>query len=309
MRHQWKVFWSAERASALQSGGLLTEEPACRIFGYCMGIRLAATCHGSGTMKRHIYFHVFSCLLLAATSASAQHCAPIVESYLSQISIGHNKKYTALELEVEYAKLGGRYHPKYQIYLLAYLTKNEDRVPAPLPADFIDTKVVYVLHTEAIKQAKDGNYDFRVRFDMTELAQKIIELGHLTDADRADPGGWGSYTDSFRLAIFIPFLDDSTYSVLDSLPQDRHECHHRGQRELLFQQLPYSFTIHYGMVLAARPPRLPEGQYRVQINQDKPIKANDRVEPGVFGQRTKLLEAHKPLAALPPSQELVRRPF
>ena len=223
-------------------------------------------------MKRHVYFHVLSCLLLAGSSASAQHCAPIVESYLSQISIGPNKKRTALELEVEYAKVGGRRHPSYQIYLLAYLAKNEDQVPAPLPADFIDTKVVCVLHTEAIQQSKDGNYDFRVRLDMTELAQKIIELGHLTDADRADPGGWGSYNDSFRLAIFIPFLDDSTYSVVDSLPEDRHECNYLRRRELLFQQLPYSFTIHYGMVLAARPPRLPEGQYRIQINQDQPIK-------------------------------------
>ena len=223
-------------------------------------------------MKRHIYFYVLTCLLLAASSASAQHCAPIVESYLSQISIGPDKKRTALELEIEYAKVGGRRLPAYQIYLLAYLAKNEDRVPAPLPADFVDKEVVCVLHTEVIKLAKDGNYDFAVQLDMTELAQKIIELGHLTDADRADPGGWGSYKDSFRLAIFIPFLDDSTYSVLDGLPDDRHECNYLRRRELLFQPLPYSFTIHYGIVLAARPPRLPEGQYRIQINQDQPVK-------------------------------------
>jgi len=38
-----------------------------------------------------------------------------VESYLSQISIKHNEEHQALDLTVEYSKVGGRPMPKYQI--------------------------------------------------------------------------------------------------------------------------------------------------------------------------------------------------
>jgi len=205
-----------------------------------------------------------------------------VESYLSQISIKHNEKHQALDLNVEYSKIGGATKPKYQIYLLAYLVKNEHRVPAPLSADFIDKQVVRILHTEAVEQNKDGSYDFDLQLNMTELAQKIIELGRLTEDDRDAHGRWGFYKDRFRLAVFVPFLEDRIYSVLDCLPEDKHECNHDGRRTLLFQPLPYSFTIHFGTVLAD-PFQLAEGTYRIQINQAKPIKDRRRRQQTVGG--------------------------
>ena len=209
---------------------------------------------------------LLSCVVLMVTPARAQHCPPIVESYLSQISVKHDSKDQALDLKVEYSKTGGQPKPKYQIYLLAYLEKNEHRVPAPLPADLIDKHVVRVLHTQAVERNKDGTYEFDLRLDMNELARKVIDLGHLTDKDREAPGGWGYFKDRFRLAVFVPFLEDRTYSVLDSLPKDKHECNYTRRRAPLFQQLPCAFSVHFGIVQAVQ---RAEGDYYIQINEAK----------------------------------------
>jgi hypothetical protein len=225
-----------------------------------------------------------TCVVLVAAPARAQHCAPIVESFLSQISIAHDSTNQALDLKMKYSKTGGQAKAKYQIYLLAYLEKNESRVPAPLPADLIDKQVVRVLHTEAVKRSKDGSYDFELRLNMNDLAKKIIGLGHLTEKDREAPGGWGSFKDNFRLAVFVPFLEDSTYSVLDGLPEDRHECNYTRERALLFQPLPYSFSIHFGIVQARE---LAEGKYYIQINQPQPTEG-----PQPRGQTAEKPEVH-----------------
>lgn len=214
---------------------------------------------------------VLSCFVLTVTPASAQHCPPIVESFLSQISVRHDSQDQALDLKLEYSKTGGQPKPAYQIYLLAYFEKNEHRVPAPPPADLIDKQAMRVVHTGAIKRNKNGRYELELRLDMNELAKKIIELGGLTEKDRENPGGWGYLKDNFRLAVFIPFLEDRTYSVLDGLPEDKHECNYTRERALLFQPLPYSFGIHFGTVLAVR---LAEGNYYIQINQAKLLRAS-----------------------------------
>ncbi len=212
---------------------------------------------------------VLSCSIFMVVTAEAQHCPPIVESYLSQVSIKHDAKDQALELKLEYSKTGGQPKQKYQIYLLAYLEKNAHRVPARRAADLIDKEVVRVLHTQAIERNDRGTYEFQRRLNMTELAKGIIELGRFTEKDRESPGGWGSFKDKFRLAVFVPFLEDRTYSVLDGLPAEKHECNYTGERALLFQPLPYSLSIHFGTVLGAQ---LAEGAYYIQINEAKPFQ-------------------------------------
>ena len=200
-----------------------------------------------------------SCLIFMIVTAEAQHCPPIDESYLGQVSIRHAAGNQALELNVEYSKTGGQPKEKYQVYLLAYLEKNADRVPAPSPADLIDKQVVRVLHTQAIERNDRGTYEFQRRLLMTELAKSVIELGRLTEKDREDFGGWGRYKDRVRLAVFVPYLEDKTYSVLAELPAYKHECPAgggAGERSLLFQPLPYSLSIHFG---AAHGAKLPEG--------------------------------------------------
>ena len=217
---------------------------------------------------------VLFCVLSMVAAAEAQHCPPIEESYLSQVSIKHAAGDRALEVKVEYSKTGGQTKEKYQMYLLAYLEKNADRVPAPSPADPIDKQIVCVLHTQAIERNDRGTYEFQRRLLMTELAKSVIELGRLTEKDREDFGGWGRYKDRVRLAVFVPYLEDKTYSVLAELPAYKHECptgEGAGKRSLLFQPLPYSLSIHFG---AAHGARLPEGVYYIQINQ-----IHDRPQP------------------------------
>lgn len=174
----------------------------------------------------------------------AQHCAPIWESYLSEISVRHDAKQKAINVKIEYTKHGRAPHSKYQAYLLAYLEKNEGRALSPPPADLINKQVVCVLHTQVIELNKGGAFDFAVQLNVNDLAKKIIELGHLTEKDRLDD--WGVYKDRFHMAVFVPFLADQTYSVLKGLPEDKHECNWDHSRALFYQPLPYYFTIHYG---------------------------------------------------------------
>ncbi len=220
-------------------------------------------------MKPMTLLAVLSCFLFMVAAVEAQHCPPIVESYLSQVSIKHDAKDQALDLTLEHAKTGGQPKPKYQVYLLAYLEKNAHRVPAPLPADLLDKQVVRVLHTQAVARNDRGTYECQWCLNMNELAKSIIELGRFTEKDRESPGGWGSFKDKFRLAVFIPFLEDRTYSVLGGLPENKHECNYTRERALLFQPLPYSFSIHFGTVQAVH---LAEGNYYLQINQAQPIQ-------------------------------------
>jgi len=221
-------------------------------------------------MKLLVRLSLLSCFVLATAAAHAQHCAPIVESFLSRVSVQHDYKNDAIDLSVEYSKIGGRSMAKYQVYLLAYLEKNEHRIPAPPPAKFIDKEVVLILHTETIKRKAGSKYDFDLQLDTNELARKIINFAKFTKEDEQGLGSWKSFKDKFRLAVFVPFLEDRDYSVLPDLPEDKHECNYPNNRALLFQPLPYYFSIHFGTVKAVR---LPEGKYHIQINQSPSMES------------------------------------
>ena len=218
-------------------------------------------------MKLMTSLGVLCCLILPVAAARAQHCPPIVESYLSQVSLQHDATDQALDLKLEYSKNGGQPKLKYQVYLLAYLEKNAHRVPAPLPEDLIDKQVVRVVHTQAIERNDGGTYELEWHPNTNELAKALIEIGRFTEKDQESPGGWGSFKDKFRLAVFIPFLEDRTYAILDGLPEDKHECNYTAERALLFQPLPYALSIHFGTVQGVR---LTEGSYYIQINAAKP---------------------------------------
>jgi hypothetical protein len=200
-------------------------------------------------------------------SGYAQHCAPIVESYLSEISVKHADE--SIAVRVEYTKNGGQPKARYQAYLLAYIEKNSAKVPSASPNPVINQEVVVILHTQLIERNQRGRYDMEVRLNRDELAKKMIKHGQLTEKDRTNYGGWGQYKDKIRIAVFIPFLEDQQYSNLKGLPEDKHECNYSGERALLFQELPYSFSIHFGIVQAVR---LEEGRFHIEINGDKQKK-------------------------------------
>ncbi len=200
-------------------------------------------------------------------SARAQHCAPIVESYLSEISVQRDRDATRFRLE--YRKSGGRRQPAYQVYVVAFLERDGAKVPAPPPGPVLDKEAALVVHTQVVRRGKDGGYALEFTLNDDALAKRLIEHFRLTEKDRAENGGWGAYNDRVRVAVFVPFLEDRTYSNLDGLPEERHECNYHRDRALLFQVLPHRFSLHFGVV---KDVRLEPGKHRVEINGDKPAR-------------------------------------
>lgn len=186
---------------------------------------------------------VFLVCCLCAVESDAQHCAGITESYLSLVSL--KQKDDSIQFAVEYQKQGGRQKEAYQAYLLAYLAKNESHIPSEAPQDTIDTNEVVILHTQLIKRSEEGGYEMKFNASPEELVKSLVTHGLLVErADRsAVVSGFYDYRDKIRLAIFIPFLEDEQYSVLEGLPEDKHECNYSNERALLFQPLPYLLTV------------------------------------------------------------------
>ncbi|MDF1798671.1 MAG: hypothetical protein P1V81_05810 [Planctomycetota bacterium] len=220
-------------------------------------------------MTRLRFVLLASLLTLLGQPALAQHCAPVVESYLSEVSL--KRVDGQLELRAEYTLDGGRGQDAFQAYVLAYLERDAARVPAPALADSIGPEAALVLHTQVIERSDDGAFDLAFEIDEGELAKLMIAHGKLGEDDRVETGGWGAYRDRVRLAVFVPWLDDEQHSVLEGLPEDRHCCNYSHAPELLFQSLPYRLRISYGIVKAHR---LEDGAFAIEIHGDRAPTSN-----------------------------------
>lgn len=207
-------------------------------------------------------FHLFTAaVLLLPLPVAAQHCAPLWETWLSEVSVKHVDD--SLKIHAQFAKEGGAGDKAaYQGYLIAYLARDEAKVPAPT-GDVLDPQVTLVLHTQVMRRnEKDGahgpwTYDLDCTVKDQELVDRMIALGKLGEQDRDHGTNWYDYKDRIRLAVFVPFLDDETYSVLAGLPADRHECNYEQARALVFQALPYR--------MAFRVSRAPDTRTRVWL--------------------------------------------
>ncbi len=190
-----------------------------------------------------------------------QHCAPIVESYLSGISVSNGKD--EINIDLKYSKLGGADKEAYQIYLIAYLEKNEDRVIKESLNDLFKDTLSAIIHSVVIKinDKRFFEYSFSIKHNI--IANIIIKQAKLKGEIS---GGYGSYHERFKIMAFIPFLEDKKYSTKSKLPTDRHECNYTNSRSLLLQPLPYLFGIKYGTVLGKK---LGKGDYFVYINGTK----------------------------------------
>lgn len=212
---------------------------------------------------KHLHWLATPLILLALSqSARAQHCAPIRQSFLSEVSIKWVKN--SLRMRFEYTKHGGIAKDAYQAYIVAYLEKDAKQVPAPKGKGVLDAKASLVLHTQLIRRNAQGVYDLEYAIDDDNLVKRVIKHMGLGAKDRNDWNDWRNYKDLIQIAVFIPFLDDKKYSNLKGLPKDRHECNYGGERALLFQTLPYRLDF-----MTARTKELTRRVW-VGINGDKP---------------------------------------
>ena len=205
-------------------------------------------------VRAPITIHVaLVCLFLGCCISPlfGQHCAPIYDAYLSRIETEKRRENVdnplsseiGLDINLEFYKYGGSEPEAYQLYLIAYLKSSETSVPAQPPADILDKSRVVILHTEVIKQTKRCHFPAKLFIDNITLAKKVAELEKQVGPRKPDDIDFADCSRPFRLAIFIPFLDDEKYSTLEGLPKDRHECNYGGARALLFQPLPYKLDI------------------------------------------------------------------
>ena len=191
-------------------------------------------------------------LLFAALACvgTAQHCAPIWQSFLSGISVRWVKG--ELRIRIEYSKSGGATLPAYQAYVVAFLEKDAAHVPAPKGKTLLDPKKTVILSTQLIKRdaAKSGDgiavFVMEYAIKDKDLVSRVRQHLSLSDKDRDKNDYWFFYKERVRLAVFIPLIDDKKYSVLKGLPKDPHECNYTQERYRLFQVLPYRVSLQVG---------------------------------------------------------------
>ena len=193
---------------------------------------------------------------LGYESVLGQHCAPIEESYLTTVSLSHQEE--NLKFHLEYFKSGGKVKQAYQIYLIAYLEKNESAVfeeqkeKGKINAQLKNIKndsVVMILDTEVIRLSENKVYIYDYTVSMNKLVETIVKKSKLDKKDRHSNGGYGYFNDKIKIAVLIPFLESTELSNDKRLPSDKHECNYAGKSSLLFQPLPYEFEIQFGTKL------------------------------------------------------------
>ena len=207
--------------------------------------------------------------LLATSSATAQRDPPIVESYLDSTSV--ERIDNGLKWNFSYTKTGGQIKKAYQYYVLAYSDRHNNKIAKLPPQEAIAQKLVCVLETKIAKRNKEGKYRFELKIDANELVDQMKKENQIADERTRDVGGWKSFDDQIRLAIFIPFLDDLKYSNLEGLPADKNDGNYGADPALLFETTTQRLELCYGIVQAVR---LKEGQYHIQLNGNRPrVKA------------------------------------
>ncbi|MFO1063061.1 MAG: hypothetical protein U0892_04210 [Pirellulales bacterium] len=212
-------------------------------------------------LRRLLLVFVLSAVALPSAVLHAQHCAPIVESYLSTTEL--KRSADGLEFDLAYSKTGGQRKDAYQAYLLVFKESDAERVLAMTPQQAIEAKLAVVAHTQVIRSGEDGSYALKWKLDNAVFVKNIVEEGKLSHERVVDNGGWKKFQDTLRIAVFIPFLDDKTYAIADGLPEYKHECNYLSDPALLFDPLPQRFTIHFGVVQGFRQA---EGHYTIQVN-------------------------------------------
>ena len=208
----------------------------------------------------------FSILCIAyLPAASGQHCPPIVESYLQSVTVKHTEG--GIALNIDYRKTGGQRKESYQAYILAYSHPDSEKISEMTPQAAIETKMASVVHTQLAKRQDNGCYSIQFSMETRDLVATMLQDSRIDRQRIDDYGGWKSFRDRIRFAVFIPFLEDEEFSVIEGLPANKHECNYLDEAALIFETLPQTISIHFGIVQAIR---IPENEFYLQINGTRP---------------------------------------
>lgn len=205
--------------------------------------------------------------ILNLPDVKGQHCPPIYESYLESITIKHVKD--GIALNIDYKKSGGQTKDAYQAYVLAYSHFDTDKLLELSPQEAIEAKVVSVVHTQLAKRQESGCYGIQCLLKTHDLVETMLKDSKLDLKQVEDSDGWKVFKGRVRLAVFIPFLDDKKFSTIDGSPEKKHECNYYGEDGLIFETLPHTLTVHFGIVQAFT---IPDGEYYIEINGNRPVK-------------------------------------
>lgn len=215
-------------------------------------------------------------LLVFATPALAQRDAPVWSSYLSTITLYDER--TTTDFDLTFCKSGGPYeHTEHQLYVLAYLEKDEAKI-LELAADkkltnkeqkdgklllevLEDKKLVTILESQVAKKeksekvepgatekkhargGKEFNYSFS--FDNRVLFKSIAKLKNFDSENFVDSDA-RYYHDKFKFLIFVP-VNNCRYAgkVSKELQTTNDFAHYMDTETILlyFKPLPYRFEI------------------------------------------------------------------
>lgn len=215
---------------------------------------------------------LLSLFFSSTVQLQAQHCAPIVESYLSGTRIQRTED--GINLSFHYTKTGGQMKSAYQAYLLAYPGKFYDAIEQASPQKALADKHALILQTVLAKRNESGEYEFAFQLTTKTFVQQLLDANLISHNEVDDFGGWKRFAEPIRLAVFIPFLEDKEYSTLAKLPAEKHECNYSAAPALLFESLSSEIDVCFGIVQAVQ---LKEGEYYIE-----------------WMQRPKKVEAEKP---------------
>jgi hypothetical protein len=195
-------------------------------------------------MRRLTLSLVALCLL--STSAVAQKVAPVWESYLARQSI-YREKVDSLTLELLFKKEGGpTEHTHHQMYILAYLRKDESQIlemakdaslldkrkaDQPMLLDvLLEKKLVAILDSKIGKRARPATqddvgsygtesddrhgkaslrlntYPFSFTFSNQAMFEAVSALGNFDEKNVID-GDHLYFEDKFKLLVFVPVND------------------------------------------------------------------------------------------------------
>lgn len=217
-------------------------------------------------MIKTYFFVVFLIASIANLRAAiAQHCPPIVESYLESISVKHAKD--GISFNIDYRKSGGQAKEAYQAYIIAYSHFDFERLAGMSPQEAIETKVASVVHTQLSSRKENGCYGIQCTLKTNDLVADLLKDSRLDHEEIDDIGGWKSFKGRIRFAVFIPFLEDEKFSVIEGLPEKKHECNYLREDGLIYETLPQTFSVHFGIVQAVS---IPDGEYQLQLNGNRP---------------------------------------